>query len=544
MSTSGGGQGVSLGPPVDQADAGTWERRRGRGRWKRVGLRARVSAAFAAGAALLSAALAVITFVLVDHYLLARQLQNAVHETYADARVVHRDLLRGGPDIGGVLSSLTAPEGTAAYLYQDGEWYSAALAFGYGPRASRPVGVPNSLIRLVSTGQPARQRVMVGTEPSVTVGVPLDSVGADFFEVYSLSQLSHTLQVLGWVLLACAAATSAGGLVVGRWASARLVRPLKEVADVAAAIAGGELGTRLPSGGGPELAVLSASFNEMVEALAERIKRDARFASDVSHELRSPLTTIQAGIEVLQSAEADLSPDARQALDLLAAEVSRFSAMVQDLLEISRFDAGAPSLDFEELRLDELVSSTVSAYTAGVVPVVVAPAASELWATVDRRRIQRVLVNLIDNANTHGGGAIAVRLDRRGDEAVITVEDAGPGVPAQEHAAIFERFYRGAAAGRRGATTGTGLGLALVAEHVSAHGGTVEVAGRPAGGARFVVRLPVAGADQRAGAEQAAADQTEGEGQRGQWPAPPRAAQPLAVPPSGPALAGPRRPQL
>ncbi len=475
--------------------------RSGQRGWQRFGLRARVSAAFAAGAALLSAALATVTFAVTDHYLLARQLQNALHETYADARVVHRDLLRGGPNIGGVLSSLTAPEGTAAYLYQDREWYSAAIAFGYGPRTSRPAGVPRALVDLVRTGQPARQEAIVGNEPVVTVGVPLDSVGADFFEVYSLAQLSHNLQLLAWVLFGCAAATSAGGLVVGRWASARLVRPLQEIADVAAAIAGGELGTRLPSGGGPEIAVLSASFNEMVGALEERIKRDARFASDVSHELRSPLTTIQAGIEVLRSAEASLPPDARSALELLSAEVSRFSAMVQDLLEMSRFDAGSPGLDFEELRVDELVASTVSAYTASAVPVIVEPGATDMWALADRRRLQRVLVNLLDNATAYGGGAVAVRVERRSDpapsgEAAVVVEDAGPGVPARERSAIFERFYRGAAAGRRGASTGTGLGLALVAEHVKAHGGRIEVADRPGGGARFVVHLPLSAVPQ------------------------------------------------
>ena len=469
---------------------------------QRFGLRARVSAAFAAGAALLSAALAIVTFVLVDHYLLARQVQTAAHETFADARVVHRDLLQGGPDLGDVLSSLTAPEGTSAYLYQDGVWYSGALAFGYGPHVSRPLGVPRPLIKLVQSGQPARQRVMVQGHPAVTVGVPLNSVDADFFEVYSLEQLSRTLDVLGWVLFACAAATSAGGLVLGRWASARLVRPLKDVAEVAAAIAGGELERRLPSGGGRELALLSGSFNEMVGALEERIKRDARFASDVSHELRSPLTTIQAGIEVLQSTEADLSADGRRALGLLAAEVARFSAMVQDLLEMSRYDAGAASLDLDELALDELVSNTVSTYTAGAVPVLVSPEARGLWVQADRRRLQRVLVNLLDNASAHAGGAVTVRVDRTGgpgaadganvaDEAEVVVEDAGPGVAPSERAAIFERFYRGAAAGRRGVNPGTGLGLSLVAEHVKAHGGKVEVTDRPGGGARFIVRLPI-----------------------------------------------------
>ena len=459
--------------------------------WQRFGLRTRVTAAFAAGAALLSAALAVTTFLLVDHYLLDQQQESAAHETFADARLMLRDLAQGGPDLGHVLSSLTEAQGSAAYLYRDGVWYSASFSFGYGSGGTRPAGVTQAMLAMVGKGAPAHQRRTVMEQPVVTVGVPLPSVGADFFEVRSLGELSSALDVLGWVLAGCAIATTVGGAVLGRWASGRLVRPLADVAEVAAAISGGALERRLSQSGGPELASLAASFNEMVVALGERIKRDARFASDVSHELRSPLTTIQAGIDLLQSSSAELPPDPRHALDLLASEVNRFSAMVQDLLEISRFDSGA-GLDLQELALDELVDGTVSAYTKGAVPVFLAPGAHDLWVMADRRRLQRVVVNLLDNAQAYAGGAVDVLVERRGDDALVVVEDAGPGVNGSERSAIFERFYRGSASGKRGASTGAGLGLALVSEHVRAHGGTVEVADRPAGGARFIVRLPLA----------------------------------------------------
>jgi signal transduction histidine kinase len=158
---------------------------------------------------------------------------------------------------------------------------------------------------------------------------------------------------------------------------------------------------------------------------------------------------------------------------------------------MARSDAGASGLDLEELDLGDLVVNTVAAYSQGPVPVVVTPAAAGAWMLGDPRRLQRVLVNLLDNARAHAGGAVGVRVDRRGDQVEVMVEDAGPGVQPGERGAIFERFYRGAAAGRRGGGSGTGLGLALVAEHVKAHHGNVEVADRPGGGARFVVRLPV-----------------------------------------------------
>lgn len=473
-------------------------------RQRRFGLRARATAAFGAGAALVSVALALLTFGLVHHYLLAQREVSATTETYSDARVVKRDMVLGGATVEDVLSSLTVPQGTVVFVLQRHQWYSASVAVGgtgaatgvgAGPTgpggASRPSGLPAALVAMVAGGQPARQRVAFDGKPAIAVGLPLAAAGADYFEVHSLVELRRTLDLLALVLLVCAAATTLGGLFIGRWASGRLVRPLNVAADVAAAIAGGALDKRLPLGDDPDLAVLAVSFNEMVEALAKRVRRDARFASDVSHELRSPLTTVQASVELLARCRADLDAEGRRALDLLTSEVARFSTMVQDLLEISRSDAGAAGLDLEELDLEDLVANTVAAYTAGAVPVAVPPGLEGVWVLADRRRLQRVLVNLLDNAAAHAGGAVAVALRADGRTAEILVDDAGPGVTPDEREAIFERFYRGGASGRRGGTGGSGLGLALVLEHVRAQGGHVKVTDRPGGGARFVVTLPI-----------------------------------------------------
>ncbi|HUB69763.1 MAG TPA: HAMP domain-containing sensor histidine kinase [Acidimicrobiales bacterium] len=454
------------------------------------GIRARVTAAFAAGAAALSGALAASTFVLARHYLLNQRESVATVATYANAGVVERELADGRVDLGQALSSLTMAQGTSAFLYRDGTWYSTEVSVG-AEGVSRPVLLPSSLVEVVERGTPARQREAIGNQPGVAVGVPLPSVGADYFEVHSLSELSATLEVLASVVFACAAATTIAGLLVGRWASGRLVRPLRGIADVASAISGGALDKRLPEAADRDLAVLSNSFNDMVAALEERIKRDARFASDVSHELRSPLTTIQATVEVLQGSAGSLPADGLLAMGMLKQEVARFSSMVQDLLEMARFDAAAGELDLEELALDDLVANTVRAYPDRLVPVFVSPGATNTWVMGDRRRLQRALVNLLDNAKAYAGGAVGVYVERDGNYAEVTVDDAGPGVQPCERGAIFERFYRGAAAGRRAASPGSGLGLALVEEHVRAHGGWVDVAERPGGGARFIVRLPV-----------------------------------------------------
>lgn len=441
---------------------------------------------------MLSGALAGTTYGLVHHYLLGERESSAVHQAYSDARVLKRDLAYAGANPGEALSSLTGAQGNGAFVFQHGEWYSASVSVGTSTATSRPGSLPAGLVRMVLTGVPAQQRVVIAGQPEVAVGVPLASVDAYFFEIESLSELSSTLGLLAIVLCSCALATTLGGLLVGRWASRRLVRPLSGVAAVAAAIAGGALDQRLAPTDDPDIDGLAHSFNEMVEALQQRMKRDARFASDVSHELRSPLTTVQAAVELLEGSRDDLSPDGRKALDLLSSEVSRFSTMVQDLLEMARADAGATATDMEEIALDDLVVHTVAAYTDGAVPVVVAPGAVGTWVLGDRRRLQRVLVNLLDNAAAYAGGATEVRVERRAGRALVTVEDAGPGVPPDERHAIFDRFYRGASAGQRTGASGSGLGLALVAEHVRAHEGSVQATDRPGGGARFVVSLPVA----------------------------------------------------
>ena len=289
---------------------------------RHFGLRARVTAAFAIGAAVVSGALATSTYVLAHHYLLNEQEARATTTTYADARAMRELLAYPGTNVGEALSSLTEPDlteaqVTVAVLHRHGKWYSSSVSVNEPTGAARPEGLPAALVTLVSTGVPARQRVIWQGQPAVAIGVPMTADGASYFEVHSLSDLARTLDLLAAVLLSCSIATTVGGLAVGRWASGRLVRPLRRTADVAAAIAGGAMEQRLPPTNDPDLAVLAKSFNEMVGVLADRIKRDAQFASDVSHELRSPLTTVQATIALLEASAPSLPPDGRRALALL-----------------------------------------------------------------------------------------------------------------------------------------------------------------------------------------------------------------------------------
>lgn len=263
----------------------------------------------------------------------------------------------------------------------------------------------------------------------------------------------------------------------------------------AEAIAGGRMETRLDPAGDADLESLVQSFNRMAAALEARIDRDNRFASDVSHELRSPLMTISASVEVLHSRRDEL-PDGpmQSALDLMVADIARFRQLVEDLLEISRFDAGAARLDLQEVRLAELVMQSVSFGTDHEIPVDLDAELAGLVVRADKRRLMRVLANLLDNAAKYGGGATRVALEHTDEQTVhLIVEDSGPGVPAEERDHVFDRFSRGVGAGRRTGSQGVGLGLSLVAEHVRLHGGRVWVSDRADGrtGARFVIELPV-----------------------------------------------------
>jgi signal transduction histidine kinase len=240
-----------------------------------------------------------------------------------------------------------------------------------------------------------------------------------------------------------------------------------------------------------DLAPLAKSFNRMADALQDRIQHEARFTSDVSHELRSPLTTLSTALGVLDSHRGGLDPRGQRALELLNIEVARFRRMVDDLLEISRIDAGSAELLLDEVEVGELVRRAAASTGAGGVPVDLAPGMAGVRLHVDKRRIERVVANLVDNASQYAGGATRLAVEP-GDGAVrLVVADHGPGVAPSERERIFERFYRGQSAGQRGATNGTGLGLALVAEHVRLHGGRVWVEDGAGAENRFIVELPL-----------------------------------------------------
>jgi signal transduction histidine kinase len=439
--------------------------------------------AFVVGGLVLTAGLAVATYVLSQRYLLGQRERSATRQAFLDARLVRDTLSGDAQDPAAALDRLELSPRSQAAFARRGQWFATSVAVG-------PKSLPPHLRGIVDSGHAVHQRVTVLGEPRLVVGVPLRSVDGAYYEVFDLGELRKTLSVIRNSLIAAAGVTVVGAALLGFWASRRVLRPLRGVNAAAARIAAGDFSARLAVQGDPDLDSVTVSFNTMVDALEQRIERDARFVSDVSHELRSPLTTLAAAAEVLQ-ARMDAVPErSRAALELVVDEIQRFHLVVEELLELSRTQAGADPIHPEPVFLGELVLHVATRYAGRPFAIEVEPVVAEHALLLDKRRVERVLVNLLENARAHGGGPVLLHAVRRDDMVRLEVDDAGAGVPLEERDLIFERFARGRRAGSRGDDSGSGLGLALVAEHVRLHGGSVWVEDRPGGGARFVVELP------------------------------------------------------
>src|SRR5215207_1005423 len=371
-----------------------------------VGLRRRILLTFTLGSLTLSAFLAVTTYGLVRSNLLDQRYAANRQAAYAHANTVLRDLSTGPPTLAGASEQLRIQGVQRPVIYYRNQWSAGSGRFGYQE-------LPADLVaKVLEQETPARMITKVGGNTVMVFGIPLTGVGA-YFEFFDLGDANQTLSSVPLSLFLAGVITTLLGVLLGVFAARRAVRPVAEAAQAAKAIAGGHLGTRLPPSDDPDLGLLAGSFNDMASALQLRIERDARFASDVSHELRSPLMTLSASVEVMEARRNELPERAQAALDLLSSDVSRFQGLVEDLLEISRFDAGAIRLHLEDLQVSAFVRNAVAVSSAPGVHVTTTERADRAVIRGDRRRLARVVANLIDNARAYGGG-----------EPDITISDA------------------------------------------------------------------------------------------------------------------------
>jgi len=448
---------------------------------RELGLRQRVVFVFAGGALLLSMTLTLVTDVVSARFLVDQRDRSASRQAVVNGYFVASQLPGAGAeeaDTSQALSAVRLGTGVNAVLSTPDSEVSTEVGLGMSD-------IPPALVASTAGGTPTFQRYRVNGQAVVTVAVPLDH-GRVYYEVSDLTSLDVTLRTTVFAGVVAALLTTLLGAALGLWATKRALRPLDDMARTATRLAAGDLDARAPTTDDPDLTAISSSFNAMAETLSARIQRDAQFAADVSHELRSPLTTMMASASVLESRRAQLPDTAQQATDLLIADLARFSALLEDLLDLAR-DYGPlereklPVFDLADVARDELSTSWRS-------DLVVASGDTRVRA--DLRRIKRVVTNLVQNADVHGGGVTQVLVARRGDRVRLSVSDGGPGVSAGDREAVFERFSRGRSTPIRGDVGGTGLGLSLVREHVLAHGGATWYEEEPGGGARFVVEIP------------------------------------------------------
>ncbi|MEV5435761.1 MtrAB system histidine kinase MtrB [Streptomyces sp. NPDC052682] len=386
---------------------------------------------------------------------------------------------------------------------------------GRGPRASGFVdptaSIPKALRAQVNHSTVAAQsytRIIYSngkdSQPALVIGKQVSDPNSDRYELYYLFPLSQEEKSLSLVKGTLATAGLFVVVLLGAiaWLVVRqVVTPVRMAAGIAERLSAGKLQERMKVTGEDDIARLGEAFNKMAQNLQQKISQledlsrmQRRFVSDVSHELRTPLTTVRMAADVIHEAREDFDPVTARSAELLADQLDRFESLLADLLEISRFDAGAAALEAEPIDLRDVVRRVVSgaeplAERKGTQIKVVGDQ-QPIVAEADARRVERILRNLVVNAVEHGEGRdVVVKLAAAGGAVAVAVRDYGVGLKPGEATRVFSRFWRADPARAR-TTGGTGLGLSIALEDARLHGGWLQAWGEPGGGSQFRLTLP------------------------------------------------------
>jgi two-component system, OmpR family, sensor histidine kinase MtrB len=368
------------------------------------------------------------------------------------------------------------------------------------PQLRKQVEVSNELLMTPTQIDYRDLRPSVaGLAAGTTLTLPLTG-RYQIYLMFPLTQEVATLAVLRYAVVTTGAILVILLTFIAALVSRQVVTPVRAARRAAESLASGNLHDRMKVRGQDDLARLATSMNYMASELEKQINTleelsavQQRFVSDVSHELRTPLTTVRMAAEVLHEARDDFDPVAARSAELLQKELDRFEALLTDLLEISRFDAGAALLNLEEADLRDLVHRVVEANTPLAETYhteITVYARGDAKAEVEPRRIERILRNLLVNAIEHSEGhPIDIFIESDDAAVAVAVRDHGVGFQASQARQVFHRFWRGDAARAR-AVGGTGLGLSIAMEDANLHGGWLTAWGRPAMGAQFRLTLP------------------------------------------------------
>ncbi|HEY8472732.1 MAG TPA: HAMP domain-containing sensor histidine kinase [Natronosporangium sp.] len=390
------------------------------------------------------------------------------------------------------------------------DWDSAAVAIYRDLHSSGgldPGVIPPELRQAVAGGDIAWQRVRLYGEPVLIIGTPLlivepgQPARPTGIEVYlarnllpeqrSIDGLARTAWLGGGVALAFA-------VILALLATRSVLRPVRELGQAAHRLGQGELTTRIKVRGSDELAEVARTFNRTAAELERHVNQlrwleaDARrFVADVSHELRTPLAALTAVADVLDEEATELSEHAGTAAQLVSQETRNLTRLVNDLIEISRFDSGVATLALDEVDLADLVRATLR--TRGWSESVSAELPPAVTARVDPRRVDVIIANLVGNALRHGEPPVSVRLTADPEWVTVAVRDHGPGLAEAVLPRVFDRFYKADAARARSAGSGLGLSIALANARLHRDGerqGSLTAGNAPDGGAVFTLRLP------------------------------------------------------
>ncbi|MEY2248156.1 MtrAB system histidine kinase MtrB [Streptomyces sp. SAS_267] len=386
---------------------------------------------------------------------------------------------------------------------------------GLAPRSSgqvdSTVSIPENLRERLDQSTTAAQsytRVVYKdgkeSQPALVIGKQVNDPNRDAYQLYYLFPLTQEEKSLSLVKGTLATAGLFVVVLLGAiaWLVVRqVVTPVRMAAGIAERLSAGRLQERMKVTGEDDIARLGEAFNKMAQNLQLKIQQledlsrmQRRFVSDVSHELRTPLTTVRMAADVIHDARVDFDPVTARSAELLADQLDRFETLLADLLEISRFDAGAAALEADAIDLRQVVRRVVG----GAEPLAerkgtrirVVGDQQPLIAEADARRVERVLRNLVVNAVEHGEGKdVVVKLAAAGGAVAIAVRDYGVGLKPGEATRVFSRFWRADPARAR-TTGGTGLGLSIALEDARLHGGWLQAWGEPGGGSQFRLTLP------------------------------------------------------
>ncbi len=409
-------------------------------------------------------------------------------------------------------NTLTSKTGPSSGAGLAGTFDAVLLVPGDGPRAATSAGpvdqVPAGLREFVKAGQVSYQYSVVHAEGfsgrALIIGSPASSqmTNLELYLIFPLTNEESTIALVRGTM-------ATGGLVllvllagVAWLVSRQVVLPVRSASRIAERFAEGHLTERVPVRGEDDMARLAVSFNDMAESLSRQITQleefgnlQRRFTSDVSHELRTPLTTVRMAADLIHDHSDDLDPALRRSTELMVNELDRFESLLNDLLEISRHDAGVAELSVESFDLRSTVNSALGnvghlADDAGVELLVDLPG-DEVIAEVDARRVERILRNLIANAIDHAEHKpVRIRMAADDDTVAVTVRDHGVGLRPGEEKLVFSRFWRSDPSRVR-RSGGTGLGLAISIEDARLHQGRLEAWGEPGKGACFRLTLPL-----------------------------------------------------